>query len=336
MELLFTICETLLATGQISLFVALHKLLNKTINISMQYKLILHKHQQPFHDLQYVAGHALDLIFYGFWEHRITRDADSFRSGLKKSDLNSLPFMESLLPPFSEPDFPFLTPRQTQLLQPFLPPSTAQPPEGVNPHVSPKGEDLGRSLSRAERTSRSRGSRGRGRPPADPSAMLDAIFWKTAHHARWQDLPVGYPSMFPCRRYYRRIFRGGRLLTIYRALYQDFCTCGGFDLTALVERDCFEINENKIALCPGVPGTWQMRTALLFMQLAYQNLRHLRRVKEQERQRRLPHFGSFMMDRLGRIRKSSARSSPVHPLRPEPEFTFTSPEQLLNLPGFHK
>ena len=157
-----------------------------------------------------------------------------------------------------------------------------------------------------------------------------------AHHARWQDLPVGYPSMFPCRRYYRRIFRSGRLLTIYRALYQDFCTCGGFDLTALVERDCFEINENKIALCPGVPGTWQMRTALLFMQLAYQNLRHLRRVKEQERQRRLPHFGSFMMDRLGRIRKSSARSSPVHPLRPEPEFTFTSPEQLLNLPGFHK
>jgi hypothetical protein len=156
----------------------------------MQYKLILHKHQQPFHDLQYVAGHALDLISYGFWEHRITRDADSFRSGQKKSDLNSLPFIESLLPPFSEPDFPFLTPRQTQLLQPLLPPSTAKQLvpegdlEGANPILSLKGKDLGRNLSRAERILRSRGSRGRGRPTADPSAMLDAVFWKTAHHAR--------------------------------------------------------------------------------------------------------------------------------------------------------
>ena len=183
-ELLYILCETLLATGQISLFVALHKLFNKTLDISMQYKLILHKHQQPFHDLQYVAGHALDLIFYGFWEHRITRDADSFRSGLKKSDLNSLPFMESLLPPFSDPDFPYVSPRQTQLLQPLLPPSIAQPPEGANPILSPKGKDLGRRLSRAERNLRSRGSRGRGRTTADPSAMLDAVFWKTAHHAR--------------------------------------------------------------------------------------------------------------------------------------------------------
>jgi hypothetical protein len=255
MELLFTICETLLATGQISLFVVLHKFLNKTINISMQYKLILHKHHAPFHDLQFVAGHALDLISYGFWEHRITRDADSFRSGQKKSDLNSLPFKESLLPPFSEPDFPFLTARQTQLLHPLLPPSIAKQlvpegaPEGTNPHVSPLGEDLGRPALSSVEGGRRWGRKAcpersrRGRPPADPSAMLDAVFWKTAHRARWQDLPVGYPSMFPCRRYYRRIFRSGRLLTIYRALYEDFCTCGGFDLTALVGRDCFEINE---------------------------------------------------------------------------------------------
>jgi transposase len=166
--------------------------------------------------------------------------------------------------------------------------------------------------------------------------MLDAIFWKMAHHARWQDLPVGYPSMFPCRRYYRRIFRSGRLLTIYRALYQDFCTRARVDLTALVERDCFEINENKVALQTGVTVTWQMRTALLFMQLAYQNLRHLRRVKEQERRRRLPRFGYFVMDQLGRIRQVSSRPSHVQPPPPEPAFTFTSPDQLITSPGFHK
>ena len=114
-------CQILLAAGKISLFVVLQKLFHKTINLSMRYKLFLHRYLQPFNDLQYVAGHPLDLISYGFWEHRITRDADSFRSGLQKSDLNSLPFIESLLPLFSEPDFPFLIPRQTQLLQPLLP-----------------------------------------------------------------------------------------------------------------------------------------------------------------------------------------------------------------------
>ena len=44
---------------------------------------------------------------------------------------------------------------------------------------------------------------------------------------------------------------GWRLLTLYRALYQDLCTRGQLDLTALVEQDCFVINENKLLLRPG-------------------------------------------------------------------------------------
>ena len=165
--------------------------------------------------------------------------------------------------------------------------------------------------------------------------MLDAIFWKTAHHARWQDLPVGYPSMFTCRRYYRRLFRSGRLLTLYRALYQDFCNRAGLDLAALVERDCFEIHQNKLALSPGVTETWQMRTALLFMQLGFYIYRHLRREKEQQRRRRF-RVGSLIMDRLGRIRHVTTRPSPGPPPPPEPEFKFTPLEHLYKSPGFHK
>ena len=165
--------------------------------------------------------------------------------------------------------------------------------------------------------------------------MLDAIFWKIAHHARWQDLPVGYPSMYPCRRYYRRLFRSGRLLTLYQALYQDFCAHARLDLAALVERDCFEIHQNKLALSPDVAETWQMRIALLFMQQGYLIYRHLRREKEQQSRRRF-RVGSLIIDRLGRIRQVTTLPSPVSPPPPEPEFTFTPLEQFYKSPGFHK
>ncbi len=294
-DLLDHVSETLLDTGKTSLFVALIKQSLRGIHTSMRCKLLLHHYYQPFHDLHYVAEHALDLISYDFWEHRITRDGDSFRKGLKKNDLNSIPFSESLLPSFSGTGYPFISPRQWRILQPLIPPSQEPP------------SDSGRCRAKV-----------RGRPPADPSEMLDAVFWKIAHHARWQDLPVGYPSMFTCRRYYQRIFRSGRLLKLYRALYKDLCTRGRIDLTVLVERGYFSITANRIVLRPGVPETWRMRTALLFMQPGYHMYRHLSREKEQERRSRF-RFGSLVMDRLGRIRAVSTRHSPVRPLsRPLP------------------
>jgi hypothetical protein len=111
-DLLGHLCIKVLDYGNISLFVALHKLLLKATRTSMRFKIMLHFYLQPIRDLQYVADHALDLIYYEFWEHRITRDADSFRIEFKKSDLNSIPSWEDLYPPISEPTFPFLTPRQ--------------------------------------------------------------------------------------------------------------------------------------------------------------------------------------------------------------------------------
>jgi septum formation protein len=163
----------------------------------------------------------------------------------------------------------------------------------------------------------------RGRPPADPHEILDAIFWKIAHHARWQDLPVDYPSMAVCRRYYRRIFRSGRLCTLYRHLYKDLCTRGRVDLTDLVERGCFKIKGNKVVLRPGLEETWHMRTALLFMQQGYHMLRHLHREKDQERRRRFPSF-----------RRSSRQSSHAPPQRKEEEFSFTPPDAPVHWPKY--
>jgi len=119
---------------------------------------------------------------------------------------------------------------------------------------------------------------GRGRPPASLLPLLNAIFWKITLHARWQDLPAGSPPMLTCRRYYRRLFRSGRLLTLYSALYQDLLTRGQTDLTTLVDQGCFSLAGDQITLRPGLKLTWQLRTALLFMQLACQvSIRILRK-----------------------------------------------------------
>ena len=193
--------------------------------------------------LRHIASHALDLILLDFQRSGITRDADSFREKSKLSDFNSPPAEEPPAPNLSSLPDPFLDPQQWSLLDPLLPPS--------------------------ERTGQ------RGRPPADPHPLLDAIFWKLAHHVRWQDLPAHYPPMLTCRRYYRRLFLSGRLATLYRLLYQDLLARGGVELPAWVEQDRFVLLDKQVILRPGIPGSWQARTALLFMQQAWQVFRSL-------------------------------------------------------------
>ncbi len=207
-------------------------------------------------DLQYVSQHAEALIHNTFWEKGILPEAYSFRGHIDKSDFNSLALEEALCSSVSRSPFPFLTPRQWAVLAPLVPP--------------------------AERTGK------RGRPPADRRKLLDAIFWKLAHHARWQDLPYFYPPMLTCRRYYRRLFLSGRLGTLYDALYQDLMTRGKVGLPALVEQGSVAVSENKVTMRRGLEKSWQMRTALLFIQQGYQALRRERCKKAQGYRRQLP------------------------------------------------
>ncbi len=130
----------------------------------------------------------------------------------------------------------------------------------------------------------------RGRPPADPHALLDAIFWKIAYHVRWQDLPPNSPPMLTCRRYYRRLFLSGRLFTLYTALYQDFLSRVNVDLAALVNQGCFTISGNTLILRTDLDETWQIRTALLFMQPAFQVSCRIIRKKKQQNHISFPRF----------------------------------------------
>jgi transposase len=185
-----------------------------------------------------------------------------FRKFLEKSDFNSPFFQESTAGALLESSFPFIASHQWRILEPLLP-----PPERRSP---------------------------RGRPNADPRALLDAIFWKVAHHARWQDLPAVYPPMLTCRRYYRRLFRSGRLVTLYNTLYQHLVTSGNVDLLDFVNRGFFSIRQNKVILAPGNGNTWQLHTALLFLQFGIQELRQSRREIVLEQRARFPTFEALM------------------------------------------
>jgi len=239
-------------------------------------------------DLQYVSEHAHTLIQNSFWEKGIVSEAHSFRANIDKSDFNSLALQEALCRSVSRSPFPFLTPRQWAVLEPLVPP--------------------------AERTGK------RGRPPADPRKLLDAIFWKLAHHARWQDLPTWYPPMLTCRRYYRRLFLSGRLDMLYSALYQDLLTREKVSFHALVEHGSVAISENKVIMRRGMDKSWQMRTALLILQQGCQALRKERGEKAHGNR---PQIHTARM--IVREKEIQARAS-----REEEEFAYT-PIDLANL-----
>ena len=275
------------------------KLAMRTIKKIIRLKFAWSRHLQPMCDLQFVSQDALAIIRFNFQDYGITRDADSFRDKFEKSDLKSLAFQEQICSTISDPPYPFITPRQWSVIEPLLPP----PDHACR----------------------------RGRPPADPRELLDAVFWKFAHHAHWQDLPDYYPPMLTCRRYYRRLFLSGRLTTLYSALYEDFLTRGKADLTAFVEQGCFTITKNKLSLGADLDETWQMRTALLFIQQGYQVFRRFKR----ETKHALRHgFPSY------RIPVEKPLWNP--PVRNEADFSFTpidlanpgqTPQMMMNLPS---
>ncbi len=207
-------------------------------------------------DLQVAAQHAPGLIHFSFLEQGITPTGGSFRDNTCKSDFNSVALAEERCHSGSRAPIPFLTPRQCAVLLPLLPP--------------------------VERTGK------RGRPPANPRILLDAIFWKLAHHARWQDLPPCYPSMHTCRRYYRRLLLEGRLDALYTALYKDFVTRGKVSLPVLLKQGNFAMFKKKVVLPRRFENFWQMRTALLFLQQGCLALRRAEREKALEYRRQHP------------------------------------------------
>lgn len=245
--------------------VACYKIMVRMLMLITRLRSTWVSQHQPLRDLLIISKYAHALIRLDFRRHGITRDADSFREKNDKSDFNSPFFRENPCLSLVVPHCSFITPRQWRVLEPLLPPS-----EHSGSH---------------------------GRPPVDPRLLLDAIFWKFAHHARWQDLPDYYPPMLSCRRYYRRLFLSGRLATLYSALYKDFCARGKAGLMAHVLKGCFNLTANKITLRSDQDETWQARTALLFIQQAMQVLLCIRRDKALDHRRKFPTLRRLLKDR---------------------------------------
>jgi len=239
--------------------------------------------------LQLAASRPLDLLRWGFARAGIVRDADSWQNppsnivstersdqkergrsafihqsaleGIERSDCK-----ERRQSAFDSQTSFFLTAEQWALIAPIIPSMTTnqrgRPSRSCSiPETKWRGLPAGIGHPGARRL--------RGRPEADPRRLLDAIFWKFAHHARWSDLPPWAPPMLTCRRYYRRHFLSGRLFTLYKALYRDFVARDGTSLLTLVQQGCFTSTGREILLAEGVPETWQMRTALLFLQQSW-------------------------------------------------------------------
>ena len=108
--------------------------------------------------------------------------------------------------------------------------------------------------------------------------------WPLAGTSIWFSLGL------TCRRYYRRLFLSGRLLTLYSVLYKDLLSNTGVDLTAMVDQNYFSIAGNVLILHPDLEETWQVCTAMLFMQQGWQVSRRILREKAQEQRRSSPYF----------------------------------------------
>ncbi len=118
----------------------------------------------------------------------------------------------------------------------------------------------------------------RGRPAASSRAVLSAIFWKLSNAASWDDLPDHFPAKRTCRRYYKRWFLSGRLMTIYKVLMRDLLTRGRVHPFDFVKEGYFWLDsDHRIRTAAACPDTWQTRTALLFMQQSYALIRRIRR-----------------------------------------------------------
>ena len=143
-----------------------------------------------------------------------------------------------------------LTDQQWALIQPLI---TGQHPP------SPTGSTVG------------------GRPPSDPRPILDGILWKIRSAVPWAQMPNCYPSHQTCFRRYRLWQSAGTLNKIFYTLFRDLLQRGGFDLDqALADGSIMVVlrdGRNYILASLQVLDTWQLSTALVFIQLALTRLK---------------------------------------------------------------
>ena len=116
-----------------------------------------------------------------------------------------------------------------------------------------------------------------GRPPIHPRPILDGTLWKIRTAVPWADLPTYYPSHQTCFHRYRLWHKGGLLDQIFLALYKDLLQRGEFDPQHAL-RDgsitvTFQKNRFRVLAAAEFLNTWQLSTALIFIQIALTRLK---------------------------------------------------------------
>jgi transposase len=115
-----------------------------------------------------------------------------------------------------------------------------------------------------------------GRPPRHPRPILDAILWKIRNHSAWYNLPERYPSHQTCYRRYRQWRRDRSLDRILLTLYDDLLQRGGFDPQQALRAGSINVtlqgNRFRVLSATELLDTWQLSTALVFIQLALTRL----------------------------------------------------------------
>ena len=72
---------------------------------------------------------------------------------------------------------------------------------------------------------------GRGRPWADPRAVMNGVLWVLRTGAPWHDLPPRYPPYQTCHRRFQQWQRSGRLDRLLQRLAEDLRDRGKIDLS---------------------------------------------------------------------------------------------------------
>jgi len=300
--------------------------------------------------LETIAHDPFDFFERGYKDQGLGRDADSFFPVSKLSARNSpsSPFQRDgrseILPSPLGGGVGFatnLTDEQWAVLAPLIPPNprgdwlTGQPPVIIAANrwgftrYDPTGEfndfvimqNYHQVLQRfpALMTPAQQPAKKRGRPrnqPISPRALLDAIFWKLATGHTWDALPLDFPPMRQCRKYYRRLFGSGRFYTLLLALYNHMRLEADTDPRFLLEAGVFTTTPGQnIALSPGALPTWQNYTALLFMQLAREAYSRFKRIQKQQN----PLFPNFPVFK-GDAQLSTGKIPGLEPQKPAPTF----------------
>jgi transposase len=116
-----------------------------------------------------------------------------------------------------------------------------------------------------------------GRPPIDPRPILDGILWKIRNAVPWADLPTCYPSHQTCFRRYRLWQSAGTLNKIFYTLFRDLLQRGGSDPQHALRDGSITITlqENRYLVLAAAEllDTWQLSTALVFIQIALTRLK---------------------------------------------------------------